>query len=362
MKKFFISVLCVSVFCVGLGAIVEQAGAGLKSDDKALALIKQARIAIGGDQSIADVRSMIIRGSSTHTFKFDGTPRTEQGETEIAMQLPDKLSKMVKIGRHDGAAGEKIMSKEHDVIVMRGEGAEAEPGTKRFVIRKTDGGEGDVEKVIVEGKEGEFTTADGKKVIVRKADGANVEDVVIRHGGGKGEVMAVRGEHRQNEMLRTMLSLLLTAPEGMDVSYTYGGELDVDGTTCNVINADFAGSNVKLYLSKASNFPVMVSYIGHAAPRVIAFKSKSPEAGEPAAGDKMFFKHKVDAPETAEIQIRFSDYRGVNGVQLPYKWTTSVGGQTTEVFEVASYEINPANIAEKFKDQRTFVRTKKETN
>ena len=58
MKRFIISVLSVTVFCVGLGALVEKVGAKFKSDEKALALIKQARIAIGGEQSIADVRSM----------------------------------------------------------------------------------------------------------------------------------------------------------------------------------------------------------------------------------------------------------------------------------------------------------------
>lgn len=361
MKKFFVTVLCISVFCIGLGAIVEKAGASLRSDEKALALIKQARAAIGGEQSIAEVRSMVIKGSTIHTVKIDGATRTEQGETEIALQLPDKLSKMVKIGRHEGAVGEKIMSNQHDVIVVHGEGDAVDPGTKRFVIRKQEGENSEVEKVIVEGRDGEFTTSDGKKMIVRRAEAPNVENVIVRHDG-KGEGMAGHGKFRQNELLRTVLSLLITAPEGMDVSYTYGGETDVDGTTCNLINAEFAGSTVKLYLSKASSLPVMMSYIGHAMPKIVAFKSKSPDGAAPASGDKMIFTHKVDAPESAEIQVRFSDHRGVGGVQLPYKWTTSVGGQTTEVFEVSSYEINPANIAEKVQGPKTLVRTKKEGN
>ena len=357
MKKFIISVLTVSVFCVGLGAIVDKAGASLKSDEKALALIKQARLAIGGEQSIAEVRSMIIKGTTTHNLKLNGTARTEQGETEIAMQLPDRLSKMVRIGRHDGAEGEKIINKQHDVIVMRGEAAGGEAGAKKFVIRKAEGGDPEVEKVIVEGKDGEFTTADGKKIFLKK-DGANVEDVIVHR---KGEAMAARDNHRQNELLRTTLALLLTAPEGMDVSYTFAGEGDVDGTTCNIINADFAGSNIKLYLSKASSFPVMVSFVGHAMPRVIAFKTKSGDAPEPGAG-KVFLDHKIEAPEAGEVQIRFSDYRSTGGVQLPYKWTTTIAGQTAEVLDVTSYELNPANIAEKFQNQKTFVRTKKEVN
>jgi len=92
MKKFIVSVLTVTLLSIGMGAIVENVGARFKSDEKALALIKQARIAIGGDQAIAEVRSMIVKGSSTHTFKLGADTRTETGEIEIAMQLPDKLS------------------------------------------------------------------------------------------------------------------------------------------------------------------------------------------------------------------------------------------------------------------------------
>lgn len=363
MRRFIVSVLCVSVFCVGVGALVEKVGASLKSDERGLALVKQARIAIGGEQSIADVRSMIIKGNTTHTFKFDGVSRTEQGETEIAMQLPDKLSKMVKIGRHDGTDVEKIVSKKHDVIVMRGEGrAEGATGggEKKVVIRSVDGGNTEIEKIVTEGKDGEFTTADGKKIVLRKADGGDVKDVIVHRS--KGEAGTGHADHRQNELLRTMLSLLLTAPDGMDVSYTYAGEGDVDGTACNIVNADFAGSNIRLYLSKASSFPVMVAYRGHAMPRVMAFKSKAPEGSEPQADKVIMFDHKIESPELAEVQIRFSDYRSVNGVQLPYKWTTSVAGQTTEVLDVASYEINPANIAEKFQNQKVLVRKAKESN
>jgi hypothetical protein len=175
------------------------------------------------------------------------------------------------------------------------------------------------------------------------------------------DAVAEHAAHRQNELLRTTLSLLLTAPEGIDVSYTFVGESDVDGATCNVVNAEFGGSNVKLYLSKASSLPVMVSYQGHAIPNVMFFRTQDPGAtalAEPSKDKVVTFNHKIEGPDLAEVQIRFADYRGVNGVQLPYKWTTSMGGQTSEVFDVTGYDVNPANIAEKFQDQKVFVRTK----
>jgi len=373
MKRFIVSVLCVTVFCVGLGALVEKAGAKFKSDEKALGIIRQARLAIGGDQSIADVRSMIIKGNTTVTLKVDGAARTEQGETEIAMQLPDKLSKMVKIGRHEaGAPGDKAMAEKHDVIMMRhpadGEVA-GESGGKKIVITKIEGGNGEGTNIITEGKDGELATADGKRVFVRKTDGAEIEQVIVGPEKGKRVILEQRGDagehaaHRQNELLRTTLSLLLTAPEGMDVSYTFVGESDLDGISCNIVNAEFAGSNVKLYISKASSLPVMVSYLGHAMPNVMFFRTQAPIAGAPESPkEKMTFTRKIDTPETSEVQVRFSDYRNVNGVQLPYKWTTSVAGQTSEVFDVTNYDLNPANIAEKFQNQKVLVRMKKEAN
>jgi hypothetical protein len=377
MKRFFISVLFVTVFCIGLGALVEKAGARFKSDERALALIKQARIAIGGEQSIADVRSMVIKGNTSITFKSKDGARTESGETEIAMQLPDKLSKMVKIGRHDGPEGG--VGEKHDVIIVRGDEGHAQavagaPGEKKIVIKKIgENGENiEIEKVVVgEVKEGERTTADGKTIILRSKTPGVAEAVAVNGDGERHkrvllEKTASHGEmegHRQNELLRTALSLLLTAPEGMDVSFTFVGEGDVDGTSCNIVNAEFAGSNVKLFLSKSSSLPVMVSYAGHAMPNVMLFRTKEPAtaAGEPVKADVVLTR-KIEAPAMAEVQVRFADYRSVNGVQLPYKWTTSVGGQTSEVFDVTGYELNPANIAEKFQNQKVFVRTKKEAN
>ena len=363
MKRFVITVLGVTVFCIGLGALVDTASAKFKSDERALALIKQARLAIGGDQSIAEVRSMIIKGNTTLTFKTDGASRTEQGESEIALQLPDKMSKTIKIGRDDGAAGgERIVNKEHDVIIMRkggtgeGHGEGVGQGARKVIIEKVEGA-GDGEKAVA-GNGGVWKTKDGQTVVLRKADGPVVDEEIVAHR--KGDVMFER--HHDNELLRTTLALLLTAPEGIEVNYTFGGEGDVDGTPCNIVNAEAAGSSFKLYLSKASSLPVMISYQGHAMPRVMVFKTKAPDAGAPPSDMAVTFNTKVDAPEMAEIQVKFSDFRGVNGVQLPYKWTTTVAGQPGEVFDITAYEINPANIADKFKNEKVMWKTKKDVN
>jgi len=88
------------------------------------------------------------------------------------------------------------------------------------------------------------------------------------------------------------------------------------------------------------------------------FRTKAPEGGEPK--DNVFFTRKVEGPpmETADYNVKFSDYRSVNGVQLPFKWTQIVGGVVDEVFAVAAYDINPANIADKFCNENMKVKVR----
>ena len=159
-------------------------------------------------------------------------------------------------------------------------------------------------------------------------------------------------------MLRLALGLLLTAPQGMDVNYTYGGEGDLDGTASNIVIASFGGQSFKLFLDRSSSLPVGMSFKAPKMPRVIHFNK---EVQPPADGtkDTMVFR-KVDASKAmAEFTVRFSDYRAVNGVQLPFKWTQTMGGETDEIFEVTGYELNPANIGDKFQNQQIHWKAKK---
>jgi hypothetical protein len=352
MKRFILSVLAVAVFCVGLGSLVERAGARFKSDEKALAIIRDARQAVGGETALIAVRSMVINGQTTRTLKFDGVEKTVQGETEIAMQLPDKLMKMIKIGDGDGEKGEKMVQRHVDVVVV---GDKAKEGDRQPAIPEVD------QKIFIKKADG-----DGEKVILRKVEGdarqaeiehaiaaGNGEHVMIKRAGGPGhEAM------RQNEILRLTLSLLLTAPQGLDVSYTFGGETDVDGTACNVVVAEAAGSSYKLFIRKSSNLPVAMTFTSVKMPAVMMFRTKAPESGEPK-GDVVFTR-KVDAPpmETVEFTVKFSDYRSAGGLQLPFKWTQTIGGATDEVFDVSAYDINPANIADRFNNEKVRVRAK----
>jgi hypothetical protein len=365
MKKFIATVLSVSIFFLGLGTLVDKVGAKFKSDEKALDLIAKARQAIGGDAAIASIQSMRITGKTTRNFNLDGSTVTEQGDTDIALQLPNKFMKMVKIGHDEPGAPGATKVRQNMKVVVVNEG-DVTTGLVGSGEGKGSGTGVGVKKVIVHNGDGstEEIPGEGAKVLVRHADGDNAEWKTESSAQG-GNVFYVRkdekGHHegaRQNELLRTTLGLLLTAPQGMDISYNYAGEGNVNGTPCNIVEASSAGSSVKLFLGKDSNLPMMMSFVGTELPRIMHFKTDLPP---PQADDKdtVIFTKKLDAEagETAEVQVTFSDYRSVNGVQLPYHWTQTLNGATDETFDVTNYEINPANIGDFFKNEKVFLRT-----
>jgi len=395
MKRFILSILAVSVFCIGLGTLADRAGASFRSDEKALVLIQKARQAIGGDAAIASIQSMVIAGKTTRTLKIDGAERSVEGDTEIAMQLPNKIMKMMTIGDGNGQGqGMKMIDKQVNVVVTGDQKNNMDVtvdtddnkngAVKKIVIKKSDGtvqeftgaeadkiaaadgvsgGDKAVKKIVIKRPDGsvqEFTGADADKfaaehgdtfVVTKDSKTGNGADIVLRRTGGPAGDQHDSMKH--NEMLRLTLGLLLSAPQGMDVSYTFGGEGSIDSTACNIVNAEFAGSTYKLYLGQTSNLPVALVYTGMKMPKMIMFKHDAgADAGAPkdASKDNVVFMRKVDAPpmETAEFTVKFTDFRSVSGVQLPFKWTQTVAGVPDEIFDVTSYDVNPANIGDRF--------------
>lgn len=384
MKKLLISMVCVAVFFLGLGGLVNQAGAKFKSDDRALELVRLARIALGGDEAINNVRSLSIKGKQTMTFDVQGVSKTEQGDVEIALQLPNQLMKTMKFGHGEGTgANTRIVEKEVNVVVperRKGEPAsvtstsgnngkqvavevQANGSPEKIIVKKADG---TTEEIIGTGEAQEFTTSDGKKVFVRRADSAN--GAVFNTPDGKtvtlSEEVLSAGQPRQNEMLRLTLALLMSAPQGIDVAYAYGGEVNVDTTSCNVLNAVFGGETFKIFLDKSSNLPVAMNYRGMKMPKVIHTKMIKGESTELKGSPKdmriTVSQSPMEIPLT-DFQVKFSDYRSVNGVQFPHLWTTTSAGEADETFEISNYEVNSPNIAEKFKQTpgKVMVRTKK---
>ena len=348
MKKFFVMIVLVSTFFIGLGALVDRAGATLKSDAKALELIRLARVAIGGDTNIENVRSLTIAGNSTYFFDKEGVPQTEQGTLEINLQLPNQFSKLVRIGNPDNSGVTKIR-KQVEVIVTKDENGnvltEDVRGNDNQMMKMEKNGSDTIgDKNIFFKKDGDtqvWNTDDGKKIVIEKD--VKTEDI---------------SGNRQNEMFLTTLALLLTAPKDLDVNYIYAGVGNVDGFSCDIIEAQTRGSAYKLYLDQSTHLPRMISC---QAMKPFMVKFTKDETGNVGEKQTRVFVRNGNLPkgETVEFQTKFSDYRTVGGIQLPYKWTQTAGGQPEQNIDIVNYDINPANIGDKFQNQKIYMKMKK---
>jgi hypothetical protein len=339
----------------------------------------------------------------TRTYRFGSADGADKHE--FVVRSLDKVSDPAAFA-HGVLAGAREGDRVHSIVrTTDGKVDVLEPAVVAELVAKAHAdaasGSGENREVRIYRKDGDaISTAEGTRIYLQKAEteaafaagGENAHKIIVRKEDGtfqelKGDTggvviatapraeikarvaaeaaiaatpvgVAVTGG-RQNDMLRTTLALLLTAPKGVDVSYAFGGESVIDGTACNIVVATSEGASYKIYLSQSSNLPVAMSFGGGSAPRVMFRRDATTGADANLLG-RTTYKTADDA--NAETMVKYSDYRAVNGVQLPYRWTQTSGGNVSELFEVTSYEINPVDIAEKFQNQRVIVRATKKAD
>jgi hypothetical protein len=70
-------------------------------------------------------------------------------------------------------------------------------------------------------------------------------------------------------------------------------------------------------------------------------------AGQPPTPEEIE-KMRREPPQTATYEVRYSEYKKVDGVLLPHLITTSANGNATEEWTVEKYKLNPALKPESF--------------
>jgi len=392
MKRFTLSVFAATAVFLGVGAIVEHTSAGYRSDEKAVALIQKARVAIGGDAAINGIKNMRIVGSSTRSIKLNGVDTPQTGEAEISMMLPDRMMRTMKFGDGKFAADTVMITRTADVekgrtfrLDVDAEGAPDGGKVRRIVIKRPDGSEqvytgveaekiaaeqsvsGEPAKIIIKrDKAGSGASTDVQRVTLVTDDAAESSSdnsagsvLSARSDDGKNMIFArtlsapVSDGMRQNELLHTTLGLLLTPPQGVDIAYTLGGEGEIDGVTCNIVIATAGGQTFKLYLDHSSDMPVAISYTGIKMPPFITTDKLDGTQTDEAKEIRVF--QRVQTADPVEFTVKFADYRTTNGVQLPYKWTTTTNGIIDETFDVTSYDINSPIVEKAFAEKRFMI-------
>jgi hypothetical protein len=273
--------------------------AAADGDAKALAMLKQARAALGGEEKLAKVRGL----SASGTLAREMGDQQVTGEMTIDLQLPDKMLRTDSLRPMGDATIVVLTGINGDALIRNSKTLNAGPG---MVVRAP----------------------------APPAAGSDDESRAIRSA--------------RADLARFAVAFLLASPSSMPVEFTDGGEAESPDGTADVLDVKGAGNfAARLLLDKASHRPLMLAYQG-VAPRMVMQTVRGGPPPETAPGQAHGAAPAAAAPQTVDIQMFLDDYRSEDGILLPHHVSRSVEGKTTEEWTFKTIRINPAFKADAF--------------
>jgi hypothetical protein len=271
------------------GYVAQVAG-----DEKAAELLKQARVALGGEAAVQNVQGL----SATGTVKRAAGNLQLAGDVTLHMQLPDRMLRTDSISPDGAITLVNDQGMNGDTLLRAARTFNAPPGA---VIR---------------------TPPPPPK-------------------GSEAEAQALRAARA--DLARLTVALLLRAPQSQPVDFTYGGQAEAPDGKADVIDVkgrDGSTFAAKLFLDSTSHRPLMLAYRG-VAPRMVV-QTRRAERGATPSAERLPDPPALPAGDVVDIEMFLDDYRAVNGLLLPHHITRSVGGEVTEELTFTSYQVNPA--------------------
>lgn len=295
-----------AIFFLILGAVLILAK-DVFADQRAEAILKEVRTAIGGEELIQKIQSLAINAKYTRVIG----DRQLSGEREISIGLP----------------GQFLVE---DAFTMGG------LSTSMISTRGLNG-------------ETAWSSSSG--------GGGNM---VIRMGGPGGtqaspeQIEAMFRQQYAAEMTRYLLATLAATPTAGELKYV--GDSDVDGASVDVV--EVAGPNkvaIRMFVDKKTHLPLLLSYRGP-KPRIVTMNRP---AGGAVRTEEEIRKARDEAekkanaetpavPEQVDFFIRIENHKKVSGLVLPHKLTFLTDTEVSEEVEISKYQLNPQFKADKF--------------
>jgi hypothetical protein len=284
MHKHFITTLVV------IGALTVAHPFEAVSQDvaaRAASVIAEARKALGGDARIGAVKTLQAAGDIRRSM---GEMQME-GELELLIEAPDKLRRNESIGVPGGA------------LMIR---TEVLNGTDVWDDSSQRGGMG------------------GHVTMMMRGPGGNMDEAAMKD---------MRRRMRRADLTRFLAALLLTS----DTPMTHAGVAEAPDGKADVLEITPTDAPaMRLFVDQQTHMPLMLTWSGP-QPRVMVRRAQGPPNPDQPAREG---ENAAPLPEAA-FEMRFEDYRKVDGIQLPHQITRSVNGQTNEEWTVKTYKVNP---------------------
>jgi hypothetical protein len=262
--------------------------------DKGSDVLAEARKAIGGEDKLSAVRTIVATGKSQRQMG----ERQMDGEIEIAIALPDRYLRTQvdsimgnSVTREQGFSGSALLER-----------SAAPPGAV---------------------------------VMFRGPDA----------GGDPERAKQMRLQMQKNELSRLLAAWMLTTPAYAQGQFTYAGEAESPDGKADVLElkgADNLASRV--FIDKKTRRPLMLTFQGR--PPMIRTQTVGAGQRPPAGGHG-----EVEAapPAMTEISWFLDDFKEVGGVWLPHRLVQAADGKTIEEWEFSKITVNQPIEDDKFR-------------
>lgn len=283
------------------------------ADQRAEDLLKEARAAIGGEEALQKIQSLSMKGQYRRVMG----DREMSGDREVSIMLPDKYL------NEDSLSQGSLTTA---MILTKGLNGE------KAWNSSSGGGMGHggmVIRMAGPGSAGQQATPEQMEAMFRRVHGL--------------------------EFSRYLLATLLMPAPSLTVQYTYAGESNVEDTTAEAIDVTGPDNfSVRIFFDKQTHLPLLLSYRGR-KPRIMTMtrtadggKTEDAVKKAQAEAEKKLAADVPAKPEEVDFFIRLTEYKKVNGVLLPHKFTFLTESEVSEQFDVAKYQLNPPFKADKF--------------
>ncbi|MBI3404855.1 MAG: hypothetical protein HY046_05310 [Acidobacteria bacterium] len=169
---------------------------------------------------------------------------------------------------------------------------------------------------------------------------------------------ATRLRANRQSFLRIWLGFAFEAPAAYALSFRSLGNHSVNNATYDVVEVSGPDNfSAKLYFDAALHRMTMIRYRAPGGQQIMRMGGgpppgqAPPQGGNPPAGEgqQMVFQRPTGPAAEAEFEIVFSDFKAVDGIQLPHKIRRSMNGEVNDETEIKKYKVNSNPKADKFK-------------
>ncbi|HEX3644847.1 MAG TPA: hypothetical protein VHT95_04525 [Vicinamibacterales bacterium] len=165
------------------------------------------------------------------------------------------------------------------------------------------------------------------------------------------EQLAAAGRMRLNtvkqDFARLMLGMFTGSSPALPLTFTYAGKAEAPQGKADVLDvkgpAGPGALAARLFVNADTHLPIMLTWTAPTPPSRGGMPPQGPPPGPPAASAQQ---------PPPESRLYFGDYREVSGLQLPFRLRRALGPDTVEETTFDGYKINAKIDPKKFEVRR----------